>query len=132
MIDNDLVPGPLLEYLDELRIAHRIPENEEQLAESIAVAQHVLAETGYINWFNGTACMFDHLTPLFFDAWDAVEHESDWYSPNVWLPTCGNVWSTDQFKVWADEQGLVEYWRRFGWPDYCKPEGDSFACAERE
>lgn len=131
MIDNDLVPGPLLEYLDEMRIAYRIPESEAQVAESIAAARYVLAETEFINWFNAGACMFDHLTPLFFDAWDAAQHEANWYGPNVWLPTCGNVWSTDQFKVWADDQGLVEYWRMFGWPDYCKPDGDSFACEER-
>lgn len=132
MISKRLLPPPLPEYLDELRVAYRNPESEEQVAESIAAARRVLAAIGTasINWFNGTACMFDHLTPLFFDAWDAVEHEAEWYGPNVWLPTCGNVWTTDKFKIWADEQGLVEYWRTFGWPDYCKPDGDSFACEE--
>ncbi|MCH7822577.1 MAG: hypothetical protein IIA07_11210 [Proteobacteria bacterium] len=130
MVDNGVLPDPLLEYLDEMRIAYRIPENEAQTAESIAVARHVLAETEFINWFNASACMFDHLTPLFFDAWDAAEYPFDWYGPNVWLPMCGNVWATDEFKAWADEQGLVEYWRTFGWPDYCWPEGDRFVCAE--
>ncbi len=130
-IDDELIRPWLLEYLDEMRIAYRIPENEAQLVESIAAARHVLAESEDINWFNGTACMFDHLTPLFFDAWDASQHAGYWYAPNVWLPTCGNVWRTDRFKTWADEQGLVEYWRRFGWPDYCKPQGDSFTCQEK-
>ncbi len=130
-LSNDLVFGALMPFVDQLRVIYREPENEEQVAESIAAARSVLKELPFtINWFNGTACTFDHLTPLFFDAWNAVEHPSQWYGPNVWLPTCGNVWETDDFKAWADEQGLVEYWRRFGWPDYCQPEGDSFVCKE--
>jgi len=132
LLSEEMLFDPLLDYVDELRIAYREPENEEQATESLAAARHVLTETRFINWFNASACWFDHLTPLFFDAWDAVEHENEWYAANVWLPSCGNVWATDVFKTWAGEQGLVEYWRRFGWPDYCKPSGDSFVCEELE
>jgi TolB-like protein len=130
LLSEDQLAGPLLDHVDDLWIADREPKNEEQAAESLAAARRVLAATGYINWANGAACEFDHLTPLFFDAWNAVQHESEWFALNVWLPNCGNVWATDEFRIWADDEGLVEYWRRFGWPDYCTPEGDSFVCKE--
>jgi TolB-like protein len=130
LLSEDMLDPGFSAYVDELRIAYRVPENEQQAAESLAAARAVLETTRHINWFNSSACWFDHLTPLFFDAWDAVEHETDWYMPNVWMPICGNVWATDEFKVWADERGLVEYWRALGWPDYCRPTGDSFVCEE--
>ena len=130
LLSEDQLFGPLLDHIDDLWIAGREPQNEEQAAESLAAARRVLVATRFINWANATACDFDHLTPLFFDAWDAVENPSEWYAANVWLPNCGNVWASDEFKVWAEEQGLVEYWRKYDWPDYCKAEGDSFVCAE--
>ena len=131
MISNDLLWDPLLPYVDTLRIAFREPENEEMAAESLAAARSVLKELPFtVNFFNATACWYDHLTPVFFDAWEAVEHESQWFAPNVWLPNCGNVWQSDEFKIWADEQGLVEYWQTIAWPDYCQPDGDSFVCKD--
>jgi tetratricopeptide (TPR) repeat protein len=33
-----------------------------------------------------------------------------------------------RFAELATEQGLVDYWREHGWPDACKPAGDSVIC----
>ncbi len=132
--------GALDEYLfpvlDELKLAFRHPESAAQADESLAAARRAFEQLPWINWFNVSACWEDHLTPLFFDVWELWETvgyeelEQHWYWPNVWLPTCGNVWNSDEFKVWANERGLVEYWRAKGWPDYCEPDGDTFSCEQ--
>jgi hypothetical protein len=33
-----------------------------------------------------------------------------------------------RFRRLVEEEGLLEYWRNVGWPDYCEPDGDSFRC----
>ena len=48
----------------------------------------------------------------------------------------GNLWGQPgkearqhpAFKAYAQNTGLVEYWRTHGWPDMCQPAGDSFEC----
>ena len=35
---------------------------------------------------------------------------------------------TDYFRRRVVENGLLDYWRRWGWSDYCRPDGDSFIC----
>jgi TolB-like protein len=35
---------------------------------------------------------------------------------------------TDYFRRRVFETGLLDYWRKWGWSDYCRPDGDSFAC----
>jgi hypothetical protein len=81
------------------------------------------------NWFNATACTFPHLTPLFFEvAAFSEENETYWYWPNVWNPDCGDIWAAPEFPAFVDKSELVEYWREVGWPEACRPEGESFAC----
>jgi len=33
-----------------------------------------------------------------------------------------------RFRALAARIGLVEYWRQYGWPDVCRPKGESFEC----
>ncbi|MCH8958718.1 MAG: hypothetical protein IH835_04585, partial [Proteobacteria bacterium] len=33
-----------------------------------------------------------------------------------------------RFAELVTEQGLVDYWREYGWPDYCQPMGESLSC----
>jgi TolB-like protein len=35
---------------------------------------------------------------------------------------------TDYFRHRVVESGLLDYWREQGWPDHCRPAGDSFVC----
>jgi hypothetical protein len=69
------------------------------------------------------------LTPLFFKVAEfSEENDSYWYWPNVWAPDCTSVWASPEFIPFVERHGLVEYWRDVGWPDVCRPEGDSFSC----
>jgi tetratricopeptide (TPR) repeat protein len=46
-----------------------------------------------------------------------------------WHPAYKELRKTDRFKAFARDIGLVEAWRRNGWPDFCHPlEDNDFAC----
>jgi TolB-like protein len=40
----------------------------------------------------------------------------------------GNLRQTEYFRNLVVERGLLDYWREWGWSDYCRPDGDSFVC----
>jgi len=47
----------------------------------------------------------------------------------VWYPVMSAVRRLPEFKVFVTELNLVEYWRAYGWADYCEPQGvNDFAC----
>ena len=47
----------------------------------------------------------------------------------LWIPTFANVRKTDRFKAYIRNSGILEAWRKNGWPDLCHPAGaDDFAC----
>ena len=46
-----------------------------------------------------------------------------------WMPLTARLRETEEFKSIVVDVGLVDYWREFGWNDYCKPAvGDDFEC----
>ena len=46
-----------------------------------------------------------------------------------WWPLPASVRKTERFKAVLRKAGLVDYWRKNGWPDLCHPTtGDDFAC----
>jgi tetratricopeptide (TPR) repeat protein len=48
---------------------------------------------------------------------------------NLWFPLFDDVRRLPDFKSLVRELGLVEYWREYGWPPFCRPlGGDDFAC----
>ena len=126
------LPEPMLPWKDQMRQVFTLPETLEDRETSIEVAKGLLRETPWtVNWFNASACWYDHLTPLFYDTWEfSKESGVYWYWPNLWLKSCGNVWEAEAFPAFAQEVGLVDYWRAKGWPDACRPEGESFVCSQ--
>ena len=126
------LPPPLVPWKDQLRQINSTPASAEEQEAAIQVAMGLINEAPWsVNWFNASACWYDHLTPLFFKTWEISEQTGAyWYWPNLWLESCGNVWEYAQFPAFAEEVGLVEYWRAKGWPDACRSEGESFVCAQ--
>ena len=48
----------------------------------------------------------------------------------LWLPAMHDVRQLPRFKTFVTDVGLVDYWRKYGWPTLCKPVGASdFACS---
>lgn len=46
----------------------------------------------------------------------------------AWLPVFDEVRQTEGFRAILAETGLVEQWRKSGWPEVCQPQGDTFSC----
>jgi TolB-like protein/Flp pilus assembly protein TadD len=47
----------------------------------------------------------------------------------IWRPLMSDVRRLPGFKVLVQEMGLVDYWRAYAWPDWCRPTGDGdFEC----
>ena len=132
-IDN-LPPGfdPLK---DSFRQIYAVPANAEEAARAIDTAKTLLDKAPFlVNWLSGSSCRFEHLTPLFFELID-IARERDlmsnvWHWPNVWNPRCANVWGDPRFTDIVEEFGFVEYWREVGWPEACRPDGESFTCGD--
>jgi TolB-like protein len=128
VLDN--MPPFMADFIEPFREIYAQPANEEEAEQAIAVAMRLLEQIPDLtNALNASACMFVHLTPLFFEvAAFSEEKETYWYWPNAWNPNCGDVWAAPEFPAFVDKHGLVEYWREVGWPEACRPEGDSIAC----
>ena len=128
----EALPKPFLPWKDRLRQVYTPPQKPGDQEASLQIALELLNEApSAVNWFNATACFSDHLTDLFYEAWDvSQEHGSYWFWPNLWLPSCGNVWESSRFPGFMEEVGLIEYWRAKGWPDACRPEGESVVCSQ--
>ncbi|NIP18201.1 MAG: hypothetical protein GWM87_08640, partial [Xanthomonadales bacterium] len=129
----DQIPPPFQPIRDKLFEIYTPPGSEEERQAKVALALELLREKPdwRTNWFNYSACEFDHLTPLFFDVWEvANEMGAYWYWPNMWQSNCGNVWDEPAFWEFVESVMLVEYWRAKGWPEACRPEGEDFVCGQ--
>ncbi len=48
---------------------------------------------------------------------------------NAWLPALADLRREPGFKDLVRDQGLPEYWNKYGWPEFCRPEADDdFEC----
>jgi TolB-like protein len=57
----------------------------------------------------------------------ARQRGSMWY---FWLPLFEDVRRVPDFKSLVRDLGLVDYWREYGWPPFCRPlDGEDFECA---
>ena len=55
--------------------------------------------------------------------------ERKWWPQDMWDPFLAPSWRQPGFKELVRDLGLVEYWRKYAWPDMCRPQGDDdFRC----
>ena len=47
---------------------------------------------------------------------------------NMFHPNAGFLRQDPRFRELVVESGLLDYWRKWGWSDYCAADGDSFRC----
>lgn len=48
--------------------------------------------------------------------------------PVLWMPLMRDVRRLPGFKDLVRTAGLVDYWRAYQWPDFCRPTGEDFTC----
>ncbi len=65
-------------------------------------------------------------------AFDAIEKPLQRHNFNhlrdLWSQRASGLRSHPRFLKIVQRAGLLTYWRHSGWPDVCRPSGDSFAC----
>lgn len=44
------------------------------------------------------------------------------------LPEAGKLRQHPRFREMVVDAGLLDYWRKWGWSDYCRADGESFQC----
>lgn len=50
--------------------------------------------------------------------------------PALWMPVMRDVRKLPAFKDLMRQSGLVAYWFKYGWSDFCRPIGDKdFVCS---
>jgi TolB-like protein/Flp pilus assembly protein TadD len=54
--------------------------------------------------------------------------ERDRNIAQLWHRSYAPVRKTERFKALVRKAGLVDYWRAKGWPEFCRPVGNDFAC----
>ena len=47
---------------------------------------------------------------------------------NLFIPDGTALRQDLRFRELVEKSGLLDYWRKWGWADLCRPDGDSFAC----
>ncbi len=47
---------------------------------------------------------------------------------NMFFPDAQVLRQDPRFRELVVQSGLLDYWRQWGWSDYCEPDGDSFRC----
>jgi len=52
--------------------------------------------------------------------------EMSWFM--FFHPDAGVLRQNPRFRQRVIDSGLLDYWRKWGWSDYCRPDGDSFLC----
>jgi len=88
----------------------------------------------HVYWIIGTATRIGDLD-LAFEILDTIVSEDGFYPYNVaWSPlfeadeTGSRLRSDPRFVGLIEKTGYPEYWREYGWPAVCEPEGNQFRC----
>ena len=59
----------------------------------------------------------------------AVANIADWGIPEAMRPSRGGLRNQPGFREYLVENGVPEYWKKYGWPSVCVPVGDDdFRC----
>jgi hypothetical protein len=57
---------------------------------------------------------------------DSADADNAWWV--LWDPDMVEFRKDPRFAELVSELGLMDFWRDHGWPDFCRPDGDSLFC----
>ncbi|OAB58132.1 hypothetical protein AY599_00300 [Leptolyngbya valderiana BDU 20041] len=121
--DHDPELIPLLPHLMELDIAYRNGDSQASrrfvaIARELGFTVEELTAPGP-NW--GLRVPFTIASALGEN--EAVVEQYRHHSPKFWMwtPSLQSFRRSEAFREFVEESGMLEYWRRNGWPDKCRP-----------
>jgi Tfp pilus assembly protein PilF len=106
-----------------------VRESKTNPAAARAARQAIAAEQGRQRvYFANTLWKLGDLDASF----DAIEHHvlNHDFTPlrDLWWREARDLRAHPRFHTFVEKIGLVDYWRKSGWPDICRPAGESFTC----
>jgi len=130
ILGDDLAPW----FLECVRLRNdaEIPGALRQAVRDTAIAHRGVAfgdSEGWLVW-NTIRCgtwigEADLVTELMLGTED-VPTEAKYFA--AFFPDAKVLRQNPQFRALFRDSGLVDYWRKWGWSDYCEPVGDDFRC----
>ncbi len=121
---SDVLPA---KYADWMIDAIEFPDRKEQVEQAIMAA----VESGGLDNKVGFEILLIIGSDLIFDIGTdrAVEIDNQEIYATMWNPWSTALRRDPRFKAWLQDIGYVDYWRKYQWPDRCKPTGlDDFEC----
>lgn len=108
------------------QLAHRARTNP---AERQAALDAIAFEAGRNRWVPTETYRAVRDYDTMFDVMETAWRRGN-YGPlrTLWDIEARELRSHPRFRQLVEEIGLVEFWRKSGWPEVCRPDGDSFAC----
>jgi TolB-like protein/Tfp pilus assembly protein PilF len=103
-----------------------------------SIVEGTLTVDGNIERFPALAADEDFRAIMYLYAGDAVntlklieldeDRDKDTYY-KIWSDVIPGIRQLPEFRTFVDNTGMLDYWREFGWPDKCRPAGDTdFEC----
>ena len=66
---------------------------------------------------------------LVFDIAEQLSDDRTLVISNLWAPELAELRRHPRFATLVERIGLLDYWKRYGWPDNCTPEDGGFSCS---
>jgi TolB-like protein/Flp pilus assembly protein TadD len=82
----------------------------------------------YVPWHAIRCAMFLERADLAVDLADEFAESTEQRFAFFFQQDAKALRQTERFRQLVVEEGLLDYWREWGFSDYCRPDGDSFAC----
>jgi len=115
---EELWPGILLAAMeDPARVAEALAFLEQRVRQQDADPYFIVLGYAYLGTWDA-----------FFQQADAIFAFQPSTAKLMWHPELAPVRRDPRFKTLVQRVGLLDYWRAHGWPDACRPEGETFTC----
>ena len=111
---------------DDVALREGLPDILASVASSVASgelspeADDAFSAIRCATWIEEIDIVFDLLTE------ENYPTEKTWFL--FFLPDATVLRQDPRFRQRVVESGLLDYWRKWGWSDYCRPDGESLIC----
>ncbi len=99
------------------------------LAGVVAQVENDEIDAKVIAWWYALLCaMWLEENDVVFHVLDSGNYPTEQKWILFFHPGAGALRQDPRFRQRVVDSGLLDYWREWGWSDYCRPDGESFVC----
>lgn len=113
-----------IDFSERMKALLDKPEEALAVLRPLVTGQHNQTLVPWLAWFGDQDAALEGVKAEF--QIPGFRYAALWW---IWDPGHSALRKLSGFKQLMRDAGLVDYWRKFGWGDYCKPTtGDDFEC----